>query len=513
MKCEVCHQVLPEDSEFCQYCGNSIVIPKDESDTPSEAVAPASEINAPTIIKNETEKVNTPVGETDEKKKDEKPVRMNTRAPKRKVSVPFVEFVDKNSDKLNPANLTAIMMPLAITLRDKHNDGQLFLKLSPHVISVTSSGCVIRADRLNDGFVYQEFLSPEQLSSSLSGVQSDVYSFCAVLKYVATACKWSDAQDNNNTAWSAVVEKGLCENANDRYASMQELIHALSPFNTANAGEVGFDFTAHKEKATQATKSIKHPVRFGVLMGVALLVVGVMIYAGVNYSNAVRAIDNEEFISARRYLDNLIVAESLLPQQCEYVNAGVLMEKGKYIESLRAFKLIRTKNTTPVPASIINQLIAQVYLDGIDAYRTGNRSSARECFIAVDRYQNSSSYLFLLDIKDDLYIDSFDAQRLISLIGFADAEEIIMSKQDAAIEFLKGTWSDNSSGYYFSISSGSDNTSNYNLPSTNPRGYYTISNGIYSVGSTKLFKFTILNRDAVSVLCYYNMRTYNLYRR
>jgi hypothetical protein len=145
-----------------------------------------------------------------------------------KKAVPLDEFLRANAARLNLYLITSLMMPLALYIRDRHLRGELCLRLSPKYIKVAEKGCVFNDRLQDDGFAQQRFLSPEQLNHSTAGIASDIYSFCAVLYYMLPKPVDGSA---DTAAWKAVVDKGLSPEPAERYASMQELIYALSPYN------------------------------------------------------------------------------------------------------------------------------------------------------------------------------------------------------------------------------------------------------------------------------------------
>lgn len=154
-----------------------------------------------------------------------------------KKGVPLEHYLESFPDKLNPKTVTSLMMPAALMLRDKHLRGELSLKLSPKYIHVTYKGCTISDHCEDDGFVQERFLAPEQLSHRAAGIYSDIYAFCAIMQYMLSKASLMTGAGELDD-WLAVVEKGMAEVSEDRYASMQELIYALSPFNSGITREL-----------------------------------------------------------------------------------------------------------------------------------------------------------------------------------------------------------------------------------------------------------------------------------
>ena len=255
----------------------------------------------------------------------------------------------------------------------------------------------------------------------------------------------------------------------------------------------------------------RHVLKIASVILVPLLI-SIIIYGGYNDINANKNIDEQKFIAAKRNLDNLFIAEKIMPDKYEYVYAGVLFEEGKYIESLEAFQAL---SGTPVPVSIIDEIKEKIYTDGQYAYHNDNLADAETNFDAIKSYKNSNDYLTLIYAKRGVSILSYKNE-LLNLIGFEDAAEVILKYQRTAIDFLRGEWRNDY--YYFIINSEDSDSSSYNLPNKHAGGYYGISDGVYSLGETtsnssKIFKFDIIDSDTISVYCYKDGSTYTLYRQ
>ena len=261
-----------------------------------------------------------------------------------------------------------------------------------------------------------------------------------------------------------------------------------------------------------------------IVLLIASLLVG---YVGVNYSNAISAMNGQRFIESQQYFDNLFVSEAVFADKYEYVEAGVLMEEGKYVEALVAFNKI---DGLPVPSTLIDSLKAKIYSAGQTAYRAEKLAEAKKYFNALTGYKRSADYLTLILCSEDSFSNWLGGEenynKLIKLLDFENADEIMLKYESTALEFLKGRWEDGSKNdpYYFEMektSSGdfSDSwSSGYNLPYKDADGYFYFANGIYSVGETessavKIYKFSIINEDTISVYCYKDGSTHKLYRQ
>jgi hypothetical protein len=322
--------------------------------------------------------------------------------PKSRKGIPLEDFLEQYSEGLNPYSITSLMMPLALSLRDRHQRGELSLKLSSKTILVTEGGCVYNEKTAGDGFVQQRFLSPEQLSNTVAGVRSDIYSFCAIMEYMMPKPAAISGASADAAAWKAIVEKGMAEDPELRHTTMQELIYALSSFNTGigkdlfsmkpekkvypaavavsddnsctvdsitaggqdiqQASEMREGITLlgkrqkqpdagggvphgciapswHEGKAAMPRQKPEHRKRrkWAIPVIAAAVIVAVGIYGAVNYLGMRNNIVGQNFIKADKYLNNLFVASALFPDDRAYIDAGLLMENGKYEEAKAAF--------------------------------------------------------------------------------------------------------------------------------------------------------------------------------
>ena len=261
---------------------------------------------------------------------------------------------------------------------------------------------------------------------------------------------------------------------------------------------------------------------------VVLLIVFMLVgYVGINYSSAISAMNSQKFIESKQYFDNLFVSESVFADKYEYVKAGVLMEEGKYVEALAAFNKV---DGVPVPATLIDSLKAKIYSAGQTAYGAEKHAKAKKYFNALTGYKRSADYLTLILCSEDNSSNCLGGEdnykKLIKLLDFENANEIMLKYESTALEFLNGRWEDDSKNdpYYFEMEKTSNGvfsdswSSGYNLPYKDADGYFYFSNGIFFVGETessavKIYRFTIINEDTISVYCYKDGSTHKLYRQ
>ena len=272
-------------------------------------------------------------------------------------------------------------------------------------------------------------------------------------------------------------------------------------------------------------------------------------YVYNHYQQGISAMDSYNFIAAQRHFDKLPFKDDFISDEYAYIQAGVLMDQGQYLDALAAFDNL---NGIPVSASIteklgekiateedpydaliavgelraltlpsasINTLKEQVYAAGQNAYRNYSFSAARKYFDALDGYKRTDDYKFLLKCRLYGTISTGEQQyhTLLSLIGFEDADVLFIKNNTFVKRFLRGRWEEKGTYKYFEMDEDYDCT--YNLPYTyTPGDHYYLSYGEYSVGKTessaiKQFKISIIDARTISVYCYKDGSTHKMYKQ
>ena len=225
--------------------------------------------------------------------------------------------------------------------------------------------------------------------------------------------------------------------------------------------------------------------------------------------NAFDAIRNQEFSKAKAYMDMIPNAEEKYPTEIEYIEAGKLMEEGKYLDALKAFNNLNY----PVPASLMNQLRDNVYNVGVGYYRGKDYGFAKRYFSELGTHKRSDDYLTLIAAHQSSKSSNY--ANVAKLIGFEDAEDMLLSKKYIGA-FLMGTWRTSNRSHYFTMDE--EESVSYNLPVSVYSGTYTISSkGVYTLSNdwtdpTDCFKFNIVDKDTVDIYCYKDKKTYRMYR-
>ena len=223
--------------------------------------------------------------------------------------------------------------------------------------------------------------------------------------------------------------------------------------------------------------------------------------------------NNQEFIKAQRFFDNTLIGKHVFPDEYAYVEAGVLMKKGDIVAAYEAFNAI---DNVQIPTSIITNLREDIYLEGQRAYHSGDTETAKTNFTAIKDYKRSKDYLLLITCKKRV-VSPDNYSPLVALIGFEDADDIILNRESFFEKFLLGRWEDGASDpFYFELEKDGKSltsTSRYNLPRNETEGFFDLKDGIYSVKGTKYWRFSIIDEDTISVYCFKDGRNITLYRQ
>ena len=176
------------------------------------------------------------------------------KTPQRKRKNPKIQTItlqahmEKHPQGLGIGSAVSLLLPIAVQLRNLHNDGKLHLQICPPNILVSADGASFKepssqeTGRFNSGFA-----APEIYRGAGFGITSDVYSFAAVLLYAATGkvpanslqqeALANDFDILEDTAFATILRKAMASNILDRTQSMQELIYSIAVFNDPSQPE------------------------------------------------------------------------------------------------------------------------------------------------------------------------------------------------------------------------------------------------------------------------------------
>ena len=172
--------------------------------------------------------------------------KKNTPQRKRKNSkiqtVTLQAHMEKYPQGLGVGGAVSLLLSAAVQLRNLHNDGKLHLQICPENILIGADGASLKepssqeTGRFNSGFA-----APEIYRGAGFGITSDIYSFAAVLLYVATGkvpanSLQQDALEQDfslldDVIFAQITRKAMASNILDRTQSMQELIYSIAVYN------------------------------------------------------------------------------------------------------------------------------------------------------------------------------------------------------------------------------------------------------------------------------------------
>lgn len=168
--------------------------------------------------------------------------KKSSRQPKHRQTVTLRNLMDKHPNGLDTGAAVSLLLPVAVQLRNLHNEGKLHLQLCPENILLRKDGAVLRqASAQETGRFNSGFAAPEIYRGAGFGITSDVYSFAAVLLYALTGAIPANslqAEDLTreldsleDTSLREILRKAKAPNILDRTQSMQELIYSIAVFN------------------------------------------------------------------------------------------------------------------------------------------------------------------------------------------------------------------------------------------------------------------------------------------
>ena len=163
----------------------------------------------------------------------------------------------------------------------------------------------------------------------------------------------------------------------------------------------------------------------------------------------------------------------------------------------------------------IGQIRADRYAEAVEDYECWENDAARAIFTQLGDYERCKDYLVLLDAREGNNLSGISYD-LMCLIGFEDANELIMQYDSTAKEFLTGSW--RGGGRYFRMSE--DGHTSYDLPWFNYGDYYRIEDGLVllfpeedSNDTKALFYISIIDYNTIWIYAYKNCAGYTLTRQ
>lgn len=391
------------------------------------------------------------------------------------------EYMESYPNGVGMNEAVAMLLPVALQLRDLHNNGSAHLQVSPNSITVGANGAMLagatsaETDRYTSGYA-----APEIYRGTSAGGLSDVYSFCAVLSYVATGkqpvnslsraeggCQENES-DQIDSSFRDVIQVGMALNPPDRVASMQEVIMKLSPYNVKPfTNSAGLAVEEKEPKKREKPKTVAFSKKIAVVVAATFVLVILGTYFGC-YMGARVCAGNGNFSVAGKLLFASSITEIHDPKLVSYIDAGQLLIGRNYGEAKSGFANLSGYRNADELAKEADYRHAMQYADanefdeaiGImselsqlgykDAstklqeiqYRNGAyllyekhdykeaskifSQLSKENFDGAEEMENETQYLWALDlVEKQAYVDAY--KKLLLIRGYSDVDEALDS--------------------------------------------------------------------------------------
>ena len=391
------------------------------------------------------------------------------------------EYMESYPNGVGMNEAVAMLLPVALQLRDLHNNGSAHLQVSPNSITVGANGAMLagatsaETDRYTSGYA-----APEIYRGTSAGSLSDVYSFCAVLSYVATGKQPvnslsradGECQENESnqidSSFRNVIQVGMALNPPDRVASMQEVIMKLSPYNVKPFTNSAVLAVEEKEpKKREKPKTVAFSKKNAVVVAATFVLVILGTYFGC-YMGARVCAGNGNFSVAGKLLFASSITEIHDPKLVSYIDAGQLLIGRNYGEAKSGFvNLSGYRNADELAKEadyrhavqyadanefdkaigIMSELSQLGYKDASTKlqeiqYRNGAyllyekhdyreaskifSQLSKENFDGADAMEKETQFLWALDlIEQKYYVDAYS--KLSEIRGYSDADEVLES--------------------------------------------------------------------------------------
>lgn len=236
------------------------------------------------------------------------------------------------------------------------------------------------------------------------------------------------------------------------------------------------------------------------------------------YLKASAAMENGEYETAIELFSSVQSYEdaSSLRDLCSYRLACEQFEQGDYSTSFDVLSDLILADFEPDDAFLQNNAAA-IYAKAEEYYYSGQYYDAANGFITVYNYERSMDYLSLANLHAS-GVGADALETLLPLIGFADANDMLMENDDIAIAFLAGKWTCGSGDLSMRKNSNGGYTLSYGLPAfdfgdsfvfENSSCYFTNT----STGEHKeIYRFHILSEDKIEVYSTKSEKTYTMKR-
>lgn len=259
------------------------------------------------------------------------------------------------------------------------------------------------------------------------------------------------------------------------------------------------------------TKQQNHSSKKRQKIALCIVMLTILAYVVTNIALGKNAETNGNYILAQTCFDNLLIADTVVPEYMKYINAGVWMNNGNMYQAYLGFE----DSAYDIPQRAWESLYSQMYSEGVRKYNKGFYSTSEWFFERANHFSRSDDYLFLLQCRSDN--PPYNAvSRLKELFVFANAKDMLVYSMPIASTFLDGFWKSDS--HRFQVDNSGDNCIFYwDFPQNSFGESIYISDGVLSVGNTALsstpqFEITVVGINTITIYCYANGKEYTLYR-
>ena len=318
-------------------------------------------------------------------------------------------YLEKLKGPLDAHSVVSLVMPIMLQLRDMHNNGNVYLGLSPMKISVSRNGCKLQElNSFSSNFSPDEFAAPEQRKGALTGIKADIYSVCALLRYLVGYKNETFSEENilNSNevllALNNIIDKGLSDNPDERFSNMQELILALSPFNSGISDSAlgTFDVALRPKKQqidsniprdtlSKSTIKKRWPVHRIIIVIAGAIILVFLSFSAINYFFAIDNAKNYAFDDAYAELNRIPFSNTLFHNDYTFIEAGSDM-------------LNRDYDTAVTKLESLNDYENAAQLISETKYRKASMlADEKEFDEAVQIYEEISGYKDSTDLIND----------------------------------------------------------------------------------------------------------------
>lgn len=239
----------------------------------------------------------------------------------------------------------------------------------------------------------------------------------------------------------------------------------------------------------------------------------------------------EKALSEERFDDALKIFRELgdysdAPEKCLEARYGMALRQGSggdYFPAIEAMEKLAGEGYAKA-AEGLETIRGQAYAEAEKLYGRGQTEEALAIFRELKDYGRSEAYIALCAVKENLDVEykgdssvfqkaKTDMEPLLDDLDLADAAEAVVGNTVNAMTFLNGFWRDADRVRFFNCTSSG---CLYNLPFVDGTGILSFENGSYMIENNgekhALFRFKVLDRDTVEVMCFANGETYTLKR-